>query len=187
VGSEEAPRVWETPEGDRIAAVVCGGSEAFPPGLNTLAELCAYWRERLRPEQRTLVEVSVDAHAGGPVYRIVHKAGQKPRGFSYSATVLIPFHGFGFMIVVRCEERGMTGLREAMAVDTMLKGRRLSIEQAQQLLGSLDPDHEVSDGELPDHPLSRLHRHLERIEETLSFSETVRGMPRPSPLRPDRD
>ena len=182
VGSEEAPRVWETPEGDRIAVAVCWGPEAFPPGLETLADLSAHWRERLGPTQGTLVETSVDVRAGGPAYRIVHKARQEPLGFSYTATVLIPFHGFGFMIVVRCEERGITGLREAIAVDTMLKGRNLSVEQLQQLLGTLDSDHEVSDDELPDHPLSRLHGHLRRIEETLSISETVSTMPRPNPL-----
>jgi hypothetical protein len=181
-GSEEAPRIWETPEGDHMALAVCWGPEAFPPGMNTLADLSAHCIERLIKTQRTLVEVSVEVHAGGPVYRIVHKARQEPLGFSYSAMVLIPFHRFGFMIVVRCEERGITGLREALAVDGMLKGKILSAEQVQQLLGSLDPDHEVSDEALPDHPLSRLHGHLRRIEETLTISATVRAMPRPSPL-----
>jgi hypothetical protein len=132
--------------------------------------------------QGTLVEVSVDVRAGGPVYKIVHKAKQEPMGFSYSGAVLIPFHGFGFMIVASCEERGMIRLSEAIAVDTTLEGMNLSAEQLQQLLGTLDPDHEVSDEQLPNYPLSRLHGHLRRIEETLSISETVRAMSRPSPL-----
>jgi hypothetical protein len=181
-GQDKTIRCWETQDGDRIALTLNRGADAFPPGLSSLADLREHWNERLWHMQGSVIEATEYSLTGGPVYSIVHKMRQQPRGFSYTATILIPFDGFGFMLVVRCPEQDMTGLREAIAVDQSLQGKNLSREQIQALVGSVDADHEVRDEEIPDHPLSRLHRLLDRVLRSIVISPEVLALPRPNPL-----
>ncbi len=184
-GSLEQPRIWRTPEGDGISLALCLGPEAFPPNLASVAGLREHFDSRWRQRDGKVIEASAEERAGGPVYSIVARIRRDPLSFSYVGTLLIPFENYGYMIVLHCEEHGVTGLREALAFNRRFQHVPVDTEeQMQTLVATLDPDHEIADEELPDHPLSRLHRHLVRITSSLAIDENLRSQPRPGLLPP---
>ena len=117
-----------------------------------------------------------------------------PTGRTYVGTLTLPFRDFSYVLEVRCEERGWTGVREATILDRLLKAREVSVDDATgELRGWADDPYDYRcrapmvrnrseraeyDAEFIDHPLTRARRTLEILERTLQLSSRVRCAPR---------
>ncbi len=118
------------------------------------------------------------------VVRTIGKILQTPTGMTYVGSYTIPFRDSSYVIKIQCEERGTTGIREAILVDRGLKSGDITIGDSGNIVGDFAPDDEVYDKDFPDHPLSRCRRGLCMISSSLSVAEDVKRLPRfdlPSP------
>src|SRR5262249_15378459 len=122
-GGEPRPgqvRVWFTPDGDGLGLYLCPVPPDLPPA-RAVEELRAFYARSLEASGGRLVETAVLTVGGCAAVRVVFKAPQQPSGMTYVGSVTVPFRDFSFVVKVQCEERGTTGLREAVLLDRRLR------------------------------------------------------------------
>jgi hypothetical protein len=193
LGDTPDARRWTTPDGDAFALHHC----PFPPSLRgspaSIDVLRAYCRTAAEPGAG-LVEVEIRTVGSVIAVRTILKAAQQPSGRMYVGTLTVPFRNFSYVLEVRCEERGWTGIREAAILDRLLKTHEVEIDDATgELRGWADDPYDYwcraplvrnrseradYDAEFIDHPLTRARRTLGIVESTLQFSARVRCAPR---------
>lgn len=102
----------------------------------------------------------------------------------YVGSVTLPFRGFSFVAKVQCEERGMTGAKEALLLSRRL-ARGSSLEQA--MGPGWNPDDPQLDRSFPDHPVARCRRALDEVLRHARLdAATTRSTPFPLPATPCR-
>jgi hypothetical protein len=119
--------------------------------------------------QGPVIEASVFEVDGCRAIKTVAKVAQRNSGFTYLGSITIPFRDFSFVLKVQCEERGPTGLREALLLDRQLA--------AGAMLEGFDPSNEQFDAELPTHPLSRARRTIHRVGTTARVDAAIKKLP----------
>jgi len=110
---------------------------------------------------------------------------------TYLGSLTLPFRDFSFVLKIQCEERGVTGMREAVLLDETLGSGEVHLEfdgediagwmkvpcdvtRTSGLARSLADDDE-HDRRFPDHPLSRARRFLSASEANISVSGAIRN------------
>ena len=109
------------------------------------------------------------------VWSIV-KIPQEPTGMTYVGGITIPFRDFSYGVKIQCEEGPMTGTREAMLMAEALADGSVEFVE-NKITGEWNPDNARFDERFPDHPLSRLRRHLSSIEATLNVDDRTSNEP----------
>jgi zinc-ribbon domain len=160
----------------------------IPVGLTQLADLRDFCRAVVRGTGSGLIATEVVAVKGVPTVKTLFKLPLVPPGMIYVGTLTFPFVDFSFLITVQCGEQGVTGVRESVVADRFLtaagafdpsKGFPKGWFQDPYDPTRADPimrnqaDDEQYDARFPDHPLSRVRRHLSRIEASLKFDDYV--------------
>lgn len=187
-------RQWSTPAGDILALHHC----PFPPPLEgspaSLERLRGYYRKLAEPSAG-LVEVETTVVDRNVIaVRTILKAAQQPSGRFYVAALTLPFRDFCYVLELRCEERGWTGMREATILDRLLKQGEVTVDNSTgELRGWADDPFDFLcrapmvrnqseraeyDREVRDHPLTRARDMLAILERTLQLSTHVRCAPR---------
>ena len=95
----------------------------------------------------------------------------------YTGSLTIPFRDFSYVIKAQCEERGTTGVREAILFD---KGRRagtVTIGPDGKIGGDWNPDDEQYDADFPQHPLTRLRILLAKFQTTCVIDSAIASLP----------
>lgn len=136
---------------------------------------CNEYRSLLRAE---MVEASVEKVADLPVVRRIVKTAQTPTGMTYVGSYTLPFRDFSYVVKIQCEERGVTGIREAVLLDRGCSSGELEVDDAGTITGDWDPDNAVYDGDFRDHPLSRCRKSLRLIASSMSLADEIRSRPR---------
>ena len=154
-GIANGVRVWYTPDGDGIGLYYFALPPDLPKDQPTIEAFCAEYRELMQGE---VVEAGIDTIAGLSVFRIIGKVPQDPTGISYVGSYTVPFRDFSYVVKIQCEERGMTGTREAVLIDKGLASGALELDDSGALSGDWNPDDAIYDVDFPDHPLSRCRR-----------------------------
>lgn len=101
---------------------------------------------------------------------------------------------FSYVIKVQCEERGVTGIRDAIVFDQKMATGEVAIDVETKdirewMRDPYDPsivdgfarnlsEAEEYDELFPDHPLSRLRPVLKHVQATLRIAEEVKRAPR---------
>jgi hypothetical protein len=146
--------VWFTQDGDGIGLYLF----TLPPDLPAVGSAGAlrdFYAAALGASGGQVVETSVLAVGGCGAVRLIFKAPQQPSGMTYVGSVTIPFRDFSFVIKVQCEERGTTGMREAVLLDRRLRdGGIPDLSGGRLELPGWQPDAEEHDAEFPGHPLA---------------------------------
>jgi hypothetical protein len=128
--------------------------------------------------------MSVLRVAGCPAIKVIFKVPQKPSGMTYVGSLTIPFRDFSFVVKVQCEERGITGGREAVLLTRWLETHDLPAVLGDPTdLPDWHPESEEFDAEFPGHPISRVRRVLRRVCDSLVIDEGVAsaaGFPLPA-------
>jgi len=81
---------------------------------------------------------------------------------------------FWFIIKMQCDERGITGIREAALLLTAQQEGKVTITPDGKVAGDWNPDDQRHDEKFPDHPVSRLRREFGSIKETLRIHDTIK-------------
>jgi hypothetical protein len=98
---------------------------------------------------------------------------QLSRAVIYVGSLTIPFAEFSFVIKMQCEERGTTGVREAVLLDKALGTGAVTFDAGGKLKGDLNSDDACHDNQFPNHPLSRLRREFALITASLQIQEAT--------------
>lgn len=190
----DGARHWSTAAGDPLAVHHCPSRPTLDGAPASIDRLRAHYRGLAEPKAG-LVEVETPIVDRNVIaIRTILKAAQVPTGRMYVATLTLPFRDFSYVLEVRCEERGWTGIREATILDRLLKTREVSVDdKTGELRGWADDPYDFScrapmvrnrseraeyDAEFDDHPLTRARRTLALLERTLQLSSRVRCAPR---------
>jgi hypothetical protein len=168
--------IWSTPEGDLVCLIYCPGRPGFPENARSMDELIGRAR-KIKPSGGQLVEVQVIRTKSQPGIQIIFKT-RRGTGWTFVGSLCVPFRDFGFVIQANCEERGMTGVREAMVMyfqNTVPASPK--IPEADPACPPWDPDNQRFDGIFPDHPLSRLRRLLKRVSDSVEIDAATLQLP----------
>jgi hypothetical protein len=166
-------RLWFTEEGDGVELYLFMVRPDLP-NVRTVDDLRAFYAQGIQASGAQLVEISVLRVAGCPAINVIVKVPQKPSGMTYVGSLTIPFRGFSFVVKVQCEERGITGGREAVLMAHWLETHDLPAVLGDPMdLPDWHPDSEEFDAEFPGHPISRVRRVLQRVRDSLVIDEEV--------------
>jgi hypothetical protein len=173
-GNGGGHRVWRFTDGDAVGIFFFSTEPDLPQTRNFAQFLSEY--ERLTDTVGArLVECSVLNVHGLPMLRTIVKVPQEPHGMSYLGSFTLPFVRFSYVVKVQCEEWGMTGVREAFLLAEGLKAKTVTIDHESEtpVAGRWDPDSADFDERFPQHPLSRLRRHLQEIPRCLRLDDRL--------------
>jgi hypothetical protein len=176
-------RTWRTPEGDGVGVYYFALPPDLPANASSVDELAAFYRGRFGDSGSSCVEIGTVLAGGCPAVRILVSVPQQPSGRTYVGSLTLPFRDFSFVIKCQCEERGLTGAKEAALFDRSLAAGEPTplppgeITSGRLQLSGFDPDDPRHDAEFPDHPVARARRVLAHVNESLVVSAEVRARP----------
>ncbi len=174
-GIANGVRVWYTPDGDGIGLYYFGLPPDLPKEQPTIEAFCAEYKTLMQGE---VVETGIEKVADLFVVRVIGKAPQTPSGMTYVGSYTVPFRDFSYVVKIQCEERGMTGVREAVLFDWGHESDELKLDESGAIIGDFAPDDAMHDDKFPDHPLSRCRRGLRTIASSLHLPDEVRSLPK---------
>jgi hypothetical protein len=177
-GEADNRRTWFTPDGDGVGLFLFLKPPDLPTDAQTSAELQEFYRGRIGNDQVKIVEFRLQSVAGVNCVWMLLKIPRQPHGMDYLGALTNPFAEFSFVIKMQCEERGITGVREAALFLRSQQDGSVTLTPGGQLAGDWNPDDERHDSMFPDHPVSRLRRNFGRIIETLQIHEATKTEPR---------
>ena len=168
-------RVWYTPDGDGIGLYYFDLPPDLPSEQATVGAFCAEYEALMQGE---VVETGIEKVADLLVVRAIGKAPQSPSGITYVGSYTVPFRDFSYVIKIQCEERDMTGVREAVLFDKGHASGELKLDESGTIVGNFSTDDAIHDDEFPDHPLSRCRRGLRTIASSLHLNAEIRSLPK---------
>jgi hypothetical protein len=143
-------------------------------GAASVEELEAFYRGLLAASDTNsggkLVEIRVVVAGGCLAVRTIVSIAQQPSGRSYVGSLTVPFRAFSFVLKCQCAEGEPTGIwaaKERAEGD----GARLSVPE-------WDPNSPTHDAEFPGHPVARVRRVLDHVEQSLVVADDIRQLPR---------
>jgi hypothetical protein len=162
-GAEE-PRIWRFRDGDGVGVYFFDLDPDLPQSRE-MAPFLAMTKARVSAAGAALVECVIADLGDFQVVRQIVKVPQKPSGMTYLGSITLPFAKFSYVIKVQCQERGMSGVREAVLLSEMLQNGSVRIDRdsVEPIKGRWQPDSAEFDSRFPDHPLSRLRTHLQHL------------------------
>jgi hypothetical protein len=175
-GVHDGAHVWHTAQGDGVGLFFFSIQPDLPSKARSTDELRQFFSSMLGQSGGKLVELHVCNVDGYPSVATIIKVPQQPSGMTYVGSIMIPFRDFSFVVKVQCEERGMTGLREAMILNGMLAKDNVASDNSGLPIG-FSPDDAKFDAKFPEHPLSRLRKTLREIGSSLHLNDAVRHLP----------
>lgn len=186
-------RVWLTPDGDPVGLFHFAIKPDIPAALDSIDALRAFSRSATAAAGGAIIEVETVSVDRSLALRQIIKVPQQPHGMTYVGSILLPFRDFSFVIKVHGQERGTTGVRDAVVLDESFGDGRVQVDaESKTLRGWMqDPyDPAVHDGfsrnlaesaeydaRFPNHPLSRLRRTLAHLQRTIQVGDDVRRSP----------
>src|SRR4029077_11479593 len=76
-----------------------------------------------------IVEVDVRSIDGCDVVVVLLKVPQNPVGMTYMALVTAPFRDFSYVVKVQCEETGITGARDTVVFDELMRAGEVAFDE----------------------------------------------------------
>ena len=166
--------VWRFPDGDGVGIYFF----SLKPDLPRERDLPAFLsktRDHVTAAGVVLVECGIVPIGAIPAVRQIVKVRQRPSGMTYLGSITLPFKKFSYVLKVQCEERGVTGMREAVLLDEGLAAGTVQTfpDSPNPIRGDWDPDADRHDARFPDHPISRVRRHLRSIISSCVVDEAL--------------
>lgn len=174
-GITNGVRVWYTLDGDGIGLYYHGIPPDLPREQSTIEAFYAEYRALV---QGNIVEIGIEKIANLAVVRNIGKAPQTPTGTTYLGSYIVPFQDFSYVVKIQCEERGTTGIREAILLDKGLKSGEIKVNDSGKIIGKFAADDAAHDDDFPDHPLSRCRRGLRMIASSMTLAEEIVRLPK---------
>ena len=165
-------RVWRFSDGD-AAGVYFFNLQPDLPKTSDFGDFLSRMRAAVTASGAALVDCTIVTLDHIPAIRQITKVPQQPTGMTYLGAFTLAFAEFSYVLKVQCEERGVTGAREAVLLDEALHNRTVTLNPASPapIQGGWDPDSEGFDERFPNHPLPRLRSHLRQLESCVHIDK----------------
>jgi len=170
---------------------------ALPPDIDADLRSITAVRNRYRylatQSGAAIIEVETPEIAGCLTTRIIIKVPQN-LGMTYIGSITLPFRDFSYVLKAQCEERGVTGMRDAVVLNEKMASGEITpdIENGIRRGWMHDPydssldfgfamnlsEDKQYDARFPNHPLSRVRRLLDHLQDTLLISDDLTSKPR---------
>ncbi len=170
-------RAWSTPDGDGLGLYFFPIPPDLPRGPLSLEELREFYGDQLGGGGK-IVEVGLPRLVSTTCVWVLLKVPQRPSGMTYVGSLTVPFAKFSFVIKLQCEERGPTGMREAVLLNQGMANGTVDFGDDGQIVGDWSPDDPKHDARFVDHPVSRLRREFALIQSTLELHPSIENEPR---------
>jgi len=182
-------RIWRSDYGDGLGLYYFAKPPNIPVPLDQVDELRSSIRGMVTGGAMIELDV-VDVDGVSSIRQIVKKP-QQPTGMTYVGSFTFPFRDRSLVLKIQCEERGMTGMREAVVLDQLLGNGSVTVNDGKVEGWSADPyDASIElplmrnlaedpsyDAQFPDHPLSRARRALAQLQGSLRLHDGLKGLP----------
>lgn len=167
-------RLWYTSDGDGIGLYYFAMPPDLPAGRSSMEDFRAAYRSTVNVE---VIEIQVGRAAGVPFVRTIAKIPQPETGTTYVGSLTIAFRDCSYVLKIQCEERGITGTREATLMAQGLSAGEITTDDAGGIGGDWAPDDQRHDRNFPGHPLTRCRAGLHLIESSLTVAEELTALP----------
>ncbi len=177
-------QVWEHPGHDAVLSLHFFD---IPPDIPVRPEdhpaLRGYYRNLIQAQHGGLVEVAVGVlpNARISVIRTIFKVPREPRGMGYIGSLTLPFKHCSYVVKIQAEEAGMTGMREAVIADKLIREGKITVGENNLLGWAADPydrtwkqgalmnlaEREEYDPLFPGHPLTIVRDGLNTVAANL--------------------
>lgn len=173
-GDSSGHRVWRFADGDAVGIFLFRAKPDLPQ-TRKMDRFISEYGGRVRAGGAGLVECSTLEIRGLPMLRTIVKVPQAPHGMTYLGSLTLPFARSSYVVKIQCEERGVTGLREAVLLAEGLRSNSVTIcpESETPITGQWNPDSAEFDERFPQHPISRLRKHLQEIPRCLRLDDRL--------------
>lgn len=176
-GTDGASAHWRDAVGDVVSLTFLPPLRAAP-ALSQLEELRYFCRRLVEREDAGLIEVLTGPDPAAEAFAYISKRLRFP-AFTFHGVVILPVPGGTWQWKVIAEERGTTGVREALVAARLLESGAMTIEEYEQWWARdpYDPwycgvdrhtlrylsDAEEYDAVFPAHPLTKVRREVKRL------------------------
>ena len=170
----------------------------YPPDItaknDTEFELQNNYRKLAYESGGAIIEVKKVKLGSFDTIKVIMKMPKKPSGMNYIGSYTIPFKNFSYVVKVQCSEQGITGIRDTVVFEMMIRNGTVKINDEKGILEGWmsDPyddsihlpfmmnlsESEEFDNMFPKHPLSRVRKYLKHIEETIKIDESLLKEPK---------
>ena len=189
-GENDGVLIWLTPQGDGLG-LFHHPRPHIEADLSNVDRVRDFYRRSASEVGLGVVEIETTVVDGCTVVRTLFKAAEQPTGRTYHGALTFPFRDFSYVLKVQCEERGMTGVRDAFVSAALMVSGETGIESG-RMTGWLDDPYDPAeagpmtrnkserpeyDAQFPDHPLSRARWVLNHLERTVTIDEAVKAQP----------
>lgn len=191
---------WVNDDGDALSLHLVNNLSGLP-AFSDLIGLRSFCRQLATGDGKVggIVSVDVIEMQGIPALKTIYKYEKRP-AYGYTGMVIFPLKSVHYVVTIASGERGVTGVRDAFVTAQLADEGKLEIEEFEKpdTSGSIgrikgwfqDPydsayegyilcstsDDEKYDILFPDHPLSKIRKHLMHIEGTLKYDEPIAGI-----------
>ncbi|NJK44074.1 MAG: hypothetical protein HC933_07095 [Pleurocapsa sp. SU_196_0] len=185
-GLHENVLVWHNTLGDGLGLYYFQRVPDLPAPLEDAQRLLELWPSDSATGVISRTVVEVDDVLG---VKAITKRRQTSGDLMYIGSWIIPRDRFSFVIKIQCSELGMTGLREALVAEKALQDGSVTLGENGDMTGwfldgnasvaasGMPPniaEDEALDAEFPDHPLSRVRRHMRTLEPSIRVEDFVK-------------
>lgn len=181
-GSDQA--IWLNERGEAMVAMCVKAVPDIPLICDeNLDATRDYYRATARSMDSGIVSIDYGEFGQHRAVRTVMKRRLEPHGFAFIGAWLIPFVDRFYVVRFQATEAGPTGMREVVVM--MIERPKPDVEEETGRIRGwmMDPysgdegedslytlaDQEKYDEKFPDHPLSRVRKHLADVQGTASF------------------
>ena len=154
-------------------------------------ELRAFYRRGIQTVGGGVVEIARLEVDGCKAIQTIFKVLQSS-SIIYLGSLTLPFRDFSYAIKIQCTDQGISGTRESIVLDTLLKSGVVTLNESGQVQGWAFDQHEQSkagalaknksesdeyDAQFPNHPLSRVRHVLTDVQKTLKVRDDLKKEP----------
>ena len=183
--------VWLTAENDIVTLNYFPIAPDIPANFNDIGLLREGYRKMIGSESALIEAEAVKVDRCQALWLILRQ-NLEPHGTIYLASLTMPFRDFSYVAKVQCDERGVTGIRESMALADIAMEKGGLDERWNFREGWIDDIYDSSlregrlrnvsedekyDSKLPNHPLSRARRMLRHLHSTIVMADEVKTAP----------
>jgi hypothetical protein len=158
----------------------------LPPDLPSFEDIEVVrdmYRHSLANAGGGILEVNFVEIKGLKAVKTLFKLPQKTRGMVYIGSFIIPFESASFVLKIQAQEAGITGMRDNMVLNKLLKSGKVTFGDAGIAGWAQDPydatfqqgrlmnlsEAEHYDAEFPEHPLSVVRNMMSTLLEQTVF------------------
>ena len=190
-GQRDNVRIWRTASGDGIGLYYFPLPPDIDADIDSVDEVRAFYRRGIQAAGGGVIEIERLEADGCKAIRTIFKIPQSS-GMAYLGSLTLPFRDFSYVIKIQCTDQGISGTREAIVLDALLKSGAVTPGESGQMQGWTSDPYEQSttgasarnrsesdeyDAQFPNHPLSRIRQVLTHVQRTLKVRDDLKHEP----------